>query len=336
MATSLEGKTVIVLLPTYNDWMSVAHLIPRIDEALAPLKVRVRIVVVDDGSYDLEGKDALESISPSVIERIDEVVLTRNQGNQRTLAIGVAYVAAREKGDYLVVMDSDNEDNPDYIPKLLQTCAGSGDRKIVFAERSKRSEGLAFRLYYQIYRGLYRMLTSTSISMGNFSVIPWKLVLRLANVAELWNHFPASIIRSRMPFQMIACARGTRLFGETRMNLVALVTHAFSAFSIFSDVVAVRTIIFALLISGLIACGALTVVGLRLFTNIPLIGWTSTILGLMVIALIQILSAAVLMLFLTLFMRMQPALIPAQEFEKFILSVATLYSRGRENPSAQA
>lgn len=325
MASSIEGKTVVVLMPTYNDWLSVAHLIPRIDEVLAPIKVRAHVVIVDDGSYDLHGKEVLDTVSLSTIERIDEVVLTCNQGNQRTIAIGVAHVAAQEKGDYLLVMDSDNEDNPEDIPKLLQACADTGDRKIIFAERSKRSEGLTFRFYYQLYRGLYRMLTNTSISMGNFSVIPWGMVLRLASLSALWNHFPASIIRAQMPFEMIRCVRGKRLFGKTKMNIVSLVTHAFSAFSIFSDVVAVRTIIFTLLLSVLIAISAFGLIWLRLFTDIPMIGWTSIILSLLAIALIQIVMAAGLMLFLTLFMRMQPALIPAQEYEKFILSIATLY-----------
>ncbi len=61
-------------MPTYNDWLSVAHLIPRIDEVLAPIKVRAHVVVVDDGSYDLHGKEVLDTVSLSAIERIDIVI----------------------------------------------------------------------------------------------------------------------------------------------------------------------------------------------------------------------------------------------------------------------
>ena len=43
---SLIGKTIVVVLPTFNDWQSLLTLIPLIDGSLAPLDVKIEIVLV--------------------------------------------------------------------------------------------------------------------------------------------------------------------------------------------------------------------------------------------------------------------------------------------------
>ena len=151
-------------------------------------------IVVDDGSLDLSGQDEVRKLNLSAIEAVVQVALTRNYGNQRAVAIGTAYVASNVPCDYLVVMDSDHQDQPLYIPQLLETCVEADDVKIIFAERKKRSEAWSFIFMYRIYRGLYRVLTGDSMSIGNFSVVPGRLIRRLAHIEDIWNHFPAGVM----------------------------------------------------------------------------------------------------------------------------------------------
>lgn len=325
MTSAFAGKSVVILTAQYNDWVSLAHLLPLIDENLAPLGVKARVVVVDDGSIDSGGKELLDGLSLKAVESVEEVVLGDNQGNQRAMAIGIAHVAEHYPCDYLLLIDSDFEDDPKYIPQLLETCRSGGDKEIVFAERTKRSEGMLFLFFYRLYQKIYKAFTRHNIAVGNFSVVPGHLVCRLAHVGELWNHLPASIMRSSLPFSSIPTLRGKRLYGESSMNLVRLVVHAFSAFSVFADVFAVRLILWTLGLVFLFVLGGMVLLGLKFGAGVAALGWPSQMVGLLLLVLIQVLGMSVILLFLALSMRLKPPMIPAHDYQKFIYEINRLY-----------
>ena len=154
-----------------------------------------RVLVVDDGSIRERGDGApwgpLEAI-----ERMEVLTLRRNLGHQRAIAIGLAYIEARLEPEAVVVMDGDGEDDPRDIPRLLDRLRAEGGRKIVFAERSRRSESSTFRVFYWLYRQAHYVLTGQRVRVGNFSVIPRRRLISLVAVAEMWNHYAAAAFRS--------------------------------------------------------------------------------------------------------------------------------------------
>src|SRR6185503_7804917 len=105
----LAGRSVVVLMPTYNDWISAAHMLPMLDGVFSQLGMTASVVLVDDGSNDLSGREGISLLGLSAIGSVEEIVLTRNQGNQRAIAVGLAHVASTLTADYLIVMDSDCE-----------------------------------------------------------------------------------------------------------------------------------------------------------------------------------------------------------------------------------
>ncbi len=325
MTSSLQGKSVVILTATYNDWVALAHLVPLIDSTLSRLGVASRMLVIDDGSNDMTGKAEVSATPIKSLQSIDVIPLARNMGNQKALAIGIAHVASHMPCDFLIVMDSDHEDKPEYIEGLLNACMESGSEKIMFAERTKRSESPGFRFLYGVYQGLYRMLTGSSIDFGNYSAIPGHLTSRLAHIGELWSHFPASVMRARIPYDKIPSERGVRLHGESKMNLVRLIVHAFSGFTVFADVAAVRVMLGSLLFALFILAGVMGAVVLRLATDIPIVGWTSQMVTLFLIILIQVLSSAILGLLVVLSMRQQTTMIPYHDYEKFVFDTHRIF-----------
>ena len=321
----LSGKTVAVLTATYNDWKSLSELLPPIDAAVSETGARAHVVVVDDGSIEHEGRAKIAAAHYRSIVAVDEVTLGANQGNQRAMAIGIAYVAAKVPCDYMIVLDSDHEDPPRYIPDLLAACRLSDDKRIVFAARASRSEGHAFKLFYRLYRWLYKALTGLPILVGNFSVVPSALISRLAYSGELWNHYPAAIMRARLPFDKIPAARGRRLYGKSSMNLVRLMVHAFSGFSVHADVVAVRIMLATAIVGLGIMLAAGLYVSFGVIENIAPRGWPSLMTGIGLMILLQIMGTAVFLLFLLLSLRLQPSLIPAHDYVRFVLRVVRLY-----------
>jgi len=327
---ALQDAHVVILTALFNDWASLADLLPKLDDELWSLGVKASLVIVDDGSTEEPPRDDPRIIGLKAITHVEVVVLGCNQGNQRAVAVGMAYLVTHFDADYVVVMDCDLEDKPEYVPALLKACMENHGKKIVFAERSKRSEGRAFTIFYRIYQAIYRVLTGVPISMGNFSVVPMILAKRLSFVAELWNHYPGAILRARLPFTAVPTERGERLRGQSNMNWARLVAHAFSGLATHSEVAAVRLLGLTMVLTVLVIITISGLVFLRLMTDIPAVGWTSLVIGNVVVLSVQMLVSAVILLFLMLSQRLHMPMVPIRDFSKFILRV-DLFRQG--NPS---
>ncbi len=329
------SQRLVVLLPTYNDWESLMTLLPRIDGVLGLAGLTARVLVIDDGSDVGPDAAAISNLSFANIDSVEVIELTHNLGNQRAIAVGISYVAENLPCDYLVVMDSDHEDKPEYIPELIETSAKHGG-KVVFAARSQRSEGLVFRVCYRLYRMLFRLLTGMPISIGNFSVVPGRAVVRVANLSGLWGHYPSSVMKSRLPFETISSARGHRYAGKSSMRFVSLIIHGFTGFAVHADVVVARIFVTLMALMALIALGAVTTFGFKFFTDILVLGWASQFLGLLLVLFFQAIIMVFVLFFIILVTRNQRTIIPIRDYRDFILSVERIFPRDERAASAAA
>ncbi len=323
-----DGHGVVILIPVFNDWESLAVLIPMIDAELIAKRQPARVLVVDDGSIRERGDGApwgpLEAI-----ERMEVLTLRRNLGHQRAIAIGLAYIEARLEPEAVVVMDGDGEDDPRDIPRLLDRLRAEGGRKIVFAERSRRSESSTFRVFYWLYRQAHYVLTGQRVRVGNFSVIPRRRLISLVAVAEMWNHYAAAAFRSRQPICMIPTQRATRLRGHPTMDFIALVTHGLSAISVYSEVVGVRVLVLAAILAILSVGVMLAVVVIRLATNLAIPGWATFTISLSMILLVQAIMLTTLFSFVILSGRNHSTFLPRRDYENYLLDIAVLFDARR-------
>jgi polyisoprenyl-phosphate glycosyltransferase len=135
------------------------------------------------------------------------VALRRNFGHQRAIAVALAYVQQKLPADAIVVMDADGEDRPEDIARLVEALENSPTPVKVFAERGRRIENLSFKLFYLCYRLMHWLLTGRKIRFGNFSLLPRWHLDSLVAYPELWNHYAAALIRSRLPYITIRADR---------------------------------------------------------------------------------------------------------------------------------
>lgn len=241
-----------ILMPVFRDAPSARAVISAAVVHLHPREVR--FVVVDDGTIPpIAAADLVdEGRGPLTL-----VTLRRNLGHQRAIAVGLAYIAEQPDADAVIVMDADGEDRVEDLPRLIEAWKANGGAAVVFAERTRRLESLRFRVLYQAYRHLHRLLTGIPVRFGNFSLVPRTLLLRLVYCSELWNHYAAAIMRARLPYTSIPTVRGQRLEGRSQMGFVSLVMHGLSALSVFSDTIGVR-----ILVVATAGVGGLTLLGL--------------------------------------------------------------------------
>jgi hypothetical protein len=323
-----RNHTLIILMPVYNDWGALSILLPALERELNTNGLRAEILIVDDGSTVLAPAN-LGQNSFAAIESIDILSLRRNLGHQRAIAVGLSYIEANRPCHAVVVMDCDGEDDPGDVPRLVKECFANEGQKIIFAARTRRAESLVFRFFYQLYRLLHFLLTGVKVRVGNFSAIPSPVLKRLVAVSDLWNHYAASVHKARLPMVLVPTQRGTRLEGQSQMNLVALVVHGLSAMAVFGDCIGVRLLIVVSLGMVLAAGALIGVVIIRLLTTLAIPGWATYVSGILLVILTQMLLIILVFAFVILAARDTASFIPARDYIYLTNGVHRLYGNGR-------
>lgn len=310
-------QNLYILTPVYNDWESLQILIQNIEQIDFLNLYDIRLIIIDDGS----------TLSPSPYPEsknllIEIVHLKTNVGHQRSIAIGLQYIANTQKSiNNIIVMDSDGEDRPEDIPELLIASDKNTDKRIVFAKRNKRNESRFFRFSYIIYKLIFKIFTGFSINYGNFSCIPHNLLGNIIYMENIWNHFAGSIIQSNIPLETISLDRGTRYAGSSKMNLNNLIIHGLSAISIYFDLFTIR-ILKASFIGTFI--GILYIIfilyqKLILGTAIP--GWASSLILIISGVILQLFTVTIIVVLLQLSRRKSINPPNSQLYKKFIKSI---------------
>jgi len=316
---------VTILMPLRDDWASAAELIRRLDRTFSECPCILDVLLVDDGSNQRHVTADFQS-SFAVVKSIGILRLRRNLGHQRAIAIGIAYCNQAMQGDAVLVMDADGEDTPEGALQLVNEFAGSAQcAKAIFAERSRRTESFTFQVSYRFYKILHRALTGIRVRVGNFSIFPSSYLSTLVVMSELWNHYAAAVFRSGLSFTATPIPRGYRIAGNSKMNFVSLVAHGMSAMSVFADLVGVRLVIASVAGSLLAVAGILTVVAIRLFSNLAIPGWATYTAGILVVILIQCFTIATSFAFQMLSNRTTLSFVPLRDHALFVLEKLEVY-----------
>jgi len=129
MANSVD---VSIVLPIFNEEENLEELHSRLTETLAKLEQEYEIIAVDDGSAD----DSFQ-----VLKRIHQhdpklkvIKFRRNFGQTAAMSAGFHYA----KGDIIITMDSDLQNDPADIPRLLDKMSEGYD--VVSGWRADRKD----------------------------------------------------------------------------------------------------------------------------------------------------------------------------------------------------
>lgn len=309
-----ECIKLLITTPVYNDWEAFRLLVEDLDLLIAN-NYSVSILAINDGSID----NCTINFKYKSVVSIEVINLTTNMGHQRAISVGLSSIDT-EQYDLVIVMDSDGEDKVTDISRLIESFQSSGD--IVVAHRGKRSEGVLFKLFYFLYKAIFKFLTGHKISFGNFSLIPAEMIVKITSMPESWNNFPASLIKSKLPISYVETKRGVRYFGCSKMNFSSLLLHGFSAISVFSEIVIIRSIMTFVVILILAMLSLSIAYSLHFFVNLYTFPeWATTIIWFLVLMTTQILVFLFIIAFVFLSKRSDILPTPKNMSVKFIHSI---------------
>ena len=314
---AVEVTRIAVVTPVLDDWACFASLVGEISTQFTGSAIEFHIYAVDDGSVSNFDPASLSLPSDSCFAGIEILRLALNLGHQRAIAVGLCEVSRRDDIDAVLVMDSDGEDRPADIAALLKASRAE-PAHIVLARRAKRCESLGFRLWYRLYKFVFHGLTGHDISFGNYSLLPMAAVRRLVHMPELWNNLAASILRSRMRCMPVPTMRGRRYDGRSRMSLVSLIVHGLSAMSVHIDTIFVRVLLTSGIIAAASLLGILAIAIVRFASNLAIPGWATTVVGDLMIILLQTIVMVVAASLMMLAGRSSRPIIPIADAGQFV------------------
>lgn len=135
-----------IIIPVYNEEGNLNLLHSKLTESLQTLTGDFEIIFVDDGSTDSSFKDLTELAKKD--SRVTVVRLSRNFGKSAAMTAGYK----ESKGDILINLDADLQDDPAEIPKLISKLEEGYD--FVIGWRKKRNDKLDKTLPSKIFNGV--------------------------------------------------------------------------------------------------------------------------------------------------------------------------------------
>jgi len=250
-----------ILIPVYNDFKSASKLINNINSVISNLNEEISIIIVNDASTE---KAEIDNSNLDKISSIKIINMKQNQGHARCIATGLKHIYEKEEFDYVIPMDGDGEDRPEEISKFIEFLKYD-DTKPIVGERIKRSEGLIFKISYNIHKLITFIFTGHSIKFGNYTCLPKSTVEKMINDKATWSSFSGSLAKLEKNRSTIPSIRGERCFGPSQMSFYNLIKHSLSIIAVFKTNVIIRSILFYLIYLFLIS------ENITYITSIPLI-----------------------------------------------------------------
>lgn len=152
------GKAMIsVVIPVYNEEKGIVH---NINEIIKYLPDDYEVVLVDDGSKDSSWQEITKLFNEN--PRVVGVRFSRNFGKEAAVMAGVSTA----KGDAVIVMDSDLQHPPEYIPEMIEKWQ-EGYKIVETVKKNRGKESFLYKISAGIFYGTLKKMSG--LDMANSS-----------------------------------------------------------------------------------------------------------------------------------------------------------------------
>lgn len=294
-AISTERPVLAIVVPCYNEQECLPETSSRLASLLqgmidsGTVDAASRVWFVDDGSRDNTWQ-LIEAACAKPDLRACGIKLSRNRGHQIALLAGLM----NAKGDALISIDADLQDELEVIPKMVAALAAGND--IVYGVRSQRKTDTFFKRVTA--EGYYRLLDKLGVEII-FNHADYRLMSRRA--IEALREFPESnvFLRGMIPqlgFQSttLEYARNERFAGESKYPLAKMLALAWQGVTSFSAVPLRAITTLGMVVSLVSLAMGVWALGVRLFDPAAVPGWASIVIPIFLISGVQLLSLGII------------------------------------------
>jgi glycosyltransferase involved in cell wall biosynthesis len=259
--------------PIYRAENIVEKLVFEIKKEIQKLDISFEIILVDDRSPDNSWKK-MKELSEKFPE-VKSIRLSKNFGQHPAIMAGLN----QAKGDWIVVMDCDLQDQPKEIIKLYQKTKEGFD--IVLARRTNRKDSFFKKLSSKIFSKVYGFFTDTKYDkeIANFGIYNKKAIQSILQVSDYIKFFPLFVNFVGYNATSIEVEHAPRNSGSTSYSISKLISLAFNSIISFSNKPLKIFVKFGMIISFLSFCIGLYYIYQSTHNEIEVLGYTSIIVS---------------------------------------------------------
>ena len=107
------NQLISIIIPVFNECESIGNLLDEVISVMAAHKLNFELIVVNDGSKD-DTYRVLQELTLK-IKKLSVICLRKNYGQTAAMAAGFD----NSKGDIVITLDGDLQNDPNDIPKLI-------------------------------------------------------------------------------------------------------------------------------------------------------------------------------------------------------------------------
>ena len=192
-AKERESLDLSVVVPVLDEEGTVEELARRLVETLDAIGQRFEIVFVDDGSRD--GTSERVRAARERDPRVKLVRLRRNFGKAAALTAGFDHASGR----LIVTMDGDLQDDPEEIPRMLETL-DAGPFDLVSGWKRERHDPISKTAPSKLFNWVTRRLAQVDLHDFNcgFKIYRREVLEQVPVYGELHRYIP--VLASRRGF----------------------------------------------------------------------------------------------------------------------------------------
>lgn len=213
---------ISIVSPVYRGELIVHELVWRITESISKISEDFEIILVNDFSPDKSWNEILKECEND--KRVKGINLSRNFGQPSAIAAGMQYV----KGQWVVVMDCDLQDNPEEIPNFYRKAMEGFD--MVIGLRVERNDTFLKRLSSTIFNKVFSYLCDVDSDKrpSNFGIYKRDVIDQYNKLSERGEAF--SILLRGLGFKVTAIPiqHSERFEGKSSYSLHKLLKLAFN------------------------------------------------------------------------------------------------------------
>ena len=220
---------ISIVSPVYRAEKILPILVSEINLVMERIGEDYEIILVDDRSPDnsWEVMKVLSSQNP----KIKSIRLSRNFGQHSAIFAGLT----KTKGDRVVVMDCDMQDQPKEIAKLYKKALEGYD--IVLGQRENRKDKFLKKLTSRLFYKVFNYLSGANFdnNVANFGIYHQKTIKSILDMKDYVKFFSLFINWIGFKSISIPIEHGEREEGKSTYSVGRLFKQAFNVIISFSD-----------------------------------------------------------------------------------------------------
>ncbi len=265
---------ISVVIPVYGCPEALHELHSRLSDSLLKITGSFEIIMVNDAcpgnSWQVIKEISLKD------KRVKGLNLSKNFGQHCAITAGLDFV----RGEWVVVMDCDLQDQPEEIIRLYEKAKEGYD--IVVGKRTERKDGFIRKFFSKMLALIYPFFTGIKYDnhISNFGIYSHHVIASICKLREQSRNFGLFAIWVGFERIEIDICHAARKYGKSGYHYGKQIRLVFDSIISYSNMLIHLSVKTGFVIAGLSFIFGISIIVRYLLWSVPVSGWTSLIVSL--------------------------------------------------------